>query len=175
MEILITREAIDRRVDELAGEITRDYGPDADLILVGVLKGSFMFMSDLMRRLPIPHEVDFMSVSSYGDGTSSSGVVRLLKDLDTDVSGRDLLLVEDIVDSGRSLAYMRDSLQIRRPRSFRTCALLDKVDRREVDVKVDYVGFAIPDKFVVGYGMDYAERHRELPYIGVLDPAEAGV
>lgn len=175
MKTLYTTEEIEARVDELAREITTDYR-DADegrnLVLVGVLKGSFVFMADLMRRLPLAHEIDFIAVSSYGASTRSSGSVRLLKDLDTDIKDRDVLLVEDIVDTGNSLAYIRHSFEIREPRSLKVATLLDKKERREQEVDVDYVAFEIPDHFVVGYGMDYDERYRDLPYVGILDPSE---
>lgn len=172
METLLKEDEIQARVRALAADITEDYR-DRDLVVVGVLKGCFIFISDLVRAIDVPHEIDYMSVSSYGNQTSSSGVVRLLKDLDTDVSGRDVLLVEDIVDTGRSLSYLFDNLETRNPRSLRICALLDKRERRERDVEVHYVGFEIPDRFVVGYGLDYAERYRELPYVAVLSPDEA--
>ena len=176
MRTLISADDIAVRIEELAAEIRKDLYPapdDPPPLVVGVLKGSFMFVSDLIRKLPIAHELDFIAISSYGSGTTSSGRVRVIKDLETDISGRDVLLVEDIVDSGRSLSTLREMLELRGPRSIRTVTLLDKPDRRVVRVPVEYVGFTIPDEFVVGYGMDYAERYRELPFVGVLDLAEA--
>jgi hypoxanthine phosphoribosyltransferase len=171
VEVLITREEIDRRIGELAAEISSDYRGQSPL-LVGILKGSTLFLADLVRRLDVPHEVDFISISSYGNEQRSSGVVRLLKDLDCDITGRDVLLVEDIVDTGLTLHYIRQNLGTRRPRSLRVVALLDKQERREVDVQVEYVGFVIPDRFVVGYGLDYAEQYRELPHVAVMGPDE---
>ena len=170
-EILLTADQIQKRIAELAREIGRDYAKDADLLLVGVLKGSVMCMVDLARALDRPLAMDFIAISSYGRATETSGVVRVLKDLDTDIGGRPVLIVEDIVDSGLTLAYLRANLQRRNPASLRVCCLLNKPARREATVHVDYVGFDIPDAFVVGYGLDYAERYRNLPYIGVLDPA----
>ena len=165
VETMISAEEIAARVDALAKQIESDL-EDPDLVVVGVLKGCFIFLADLVRQFSVPHEMDFIAVSSYGSGTTS-GAVRLLKDLETDITDRDVLLVEDIVDTGSSLAYIRHNLEIRKPRSLRICALLDKRERRERDIDVDYIGFEIPDKFVVGYGMDYAERYRDLPYVGV--------
>jgi hypoxanthine phosphoribosyltransferase len=167
VQTLITEAEVTDRTREIAAEITRDYA-DRDLVIVGVLKGSFMFMVDLIRHIPLPHEIDFIAVSSYGNQTTSSGVVRLLKDLDTNISGRDVLLVEDIVDSGRSVDYIRRNFQSREPASIKVCTLLDKKERRVMDVDVDYTGFVIPDRFVVGYGMDYSEQYRDLPCVGVL-------
>jgi len=171
VEVLITQEEIERRVRELADEISADYR-DRCPLLVGILKGSTLFLADLVRALEIPHEVDFISISSYGSGQRSSGVVRLLKDLDCDITGRDVLIVEDIVDTGLTLHYIRQNLETRGPRSIKVAALLDKQERREVDVAVEYVGFVIPDRFVVGYGLDYAELYRELPHIAVMGPDE---
>jgi hypoxanthine phosphoribosyltransferase len=156
-------------VAELGREISRDYEGRVP-VLVGILKGSVVFLSDLVRHLDLKLEVDFISISSYGDGTSSSGTVRLLKDLDLDVSGRDVLVVEDIVDSGLSLAYIRKNLAARNPRSIAIAALLDKRERRTNEVKVDYVGFQVPDEFVVGYGLDYQELYRGLPHVAILGP-----
>ncbi len=167
-EILLTAEQIQGRVAELAADIRRDYADAQDLLLVGVLKGSVMLMVDLARALERPLAIDFIAISSYGQTTETSGVVRMLKDLDTDVRGRHVLIVEDIVDSGLTLAYLRESLERRNPASLRVCALLSKPDRRTADVQVDYVGFDIPNEFVVGYGLDFAERYRNLAYIGVL-------
>lgn len=167
-KILISAEDIQRRVVALGAQITADYQPLGDLLLVGVLKGCAMFMVDLARTISMPLSIDFIATSSYGKTTESSGVVRMLKDLDTDIAGRHVLIVEDIIDSGLTLAYLRGHLMSRNPASLKICALLNKPDRREADVSVDYLGFDIPNEFVVGYGLDYAERYRNLPYIGVL-------
>ncbi|WP_143262020.1 hypoxanthine phosphoribosyltransferase, partial [Allokutzneria sp. NRRL B-24872] len=145
-------------------------GKGADLLLIGVLKGAVMFMTDFARALPVPVQLEFMAVSSYGSATSSSGVVRILKDLDRDITGRDVLIVEDIIDSGLTLSWLLKNLQSRGPASLEVCSLLRKPDAVQVDVPVKYVGFDIPNEFVVGYGLDYAERYRDLPYIGTLDP-----
>jgi hypoxanthine phosphoribosyltransferase len=166
---LISRERIERRVRELGQEISRDYRGRVP-VLVGILKGSVIFLSDLVRALDLEVEVDFISVSSYGQGTISSGTVRLLKDLDLDVSGRDVLLVEDIVDSGLSLEYICNNLRSRRPASLEIAALLDKRERRTRPVEVRYIGFTVPDRFVVGYGLDYREKYRNLRDIGTLAP-----
>ncbi|MBK9714217.1 MAG: hypoxanthine phosphoribosyltransferase [Kouleothrix sp.] len=167
-KILITSAEIQARVSEIGQQIARDYTPLGDLLLVGVLKGCMIFMVDLARAIPFPLAIDFIATSSYGHSTQSSGVVRLLKDLDTDISGRHVLIVEDIIDSGLTLEYLRSQLLRRNPASLRICALLNKPDRRIADVPVDYLGFDIPNEFVVGYGLDYGERYRNLPYIGVL-------
>jgi hypoxanthine phosphoribosyltransferase len=171
-DVLISAQQIDEKVAELAKEIAADRPEDrpADLILVGVLKGAVMFMTDLARALPMPVQLEFMAVSSYGTSTSSSGVVRILKDLDRDIAGRDVLIVEDIIDSGLTLSWLRKNLTSRGPASLEVCTLLRKPDAVRVDVPVRYVGFDIPNDFVVGYGLDYAERYRDLPYIGTLDP-----
>jgi hypoxanthine phosphoribosyltransferase len=166
-EVLIPREAIARRVSELGAEISLDYAGRVP-VLVGILKGSVVFLSDLVRHLACEVEVDFISISSYGQSTTSSGTVRLLKDLDLDVEGRDVLVVEDIVDSGLSLAYIRKNLEARGPRSLRMAALLDKRERRTTGVRIDYIGFQVPDAFVVGYGLDYRELYRGLPHVAVL-------
>jgi hypoxanthine phosphoribosyltransferase len=169
---LVTEEAIRERTAELAAQIAADrVGSDSDLLLVGVLKGAVMFMTDLARALPVPVQLEFMAVSSYGSATSSSGVVRILKDLDRDIAGRDVLIVEDIIDSGLTLSWLMKNLETREPASLQVCALLRKPDAVKVDVPVKYVGFDIPNEFVVGYGLDYAERYRDLPFIGTLDPA----
>ena len=168
--VLLSEEQIQRRIGELADQLGRDYADAEDLLLVGVLKGSVMFMTDLARALQRPVAIDFIAISSYGQATQTSGVVRVLKDLDADIGGRHVLIVEDIVDSGLTLAYLRSSLQRRNPASLRVCALLNKPERREARVEVDYIGFDIPNEFVVGYGLDYAERYRNLRYIGILDP-----
>jgi hypoxanthine phosphoribosyltransferase len=168
-EVLIDRDALQRRIEELGEEISADYA-GRDLLLIGVLKGAVFFMADLMRNLTIPCEIDFMAISSYGDSTDSSGVVRILKDLDINIEGRDVLIVEDIIDSGLTLSYLMRNLEAREPASLEICALLTKPDRREADVHVRYIGFEIPNRFVIGYGLDFAERYRNLPYVGVLDP-----
>ncbi|MFN8223527.1 MAG: hypoxanthine phosphoribosyltransferase [Gaiellales bacterium] len=168
-EILIDPQTLQGRLGELGAEITRDY-EGKDLLLVGVLKGAVFFMADLMRELALPCEIDFMAISSYGAGSDSSGVVRILKDLDLNISGRDVLVVEDIIDSGLTLSYLMRTLRARRPASLEICTLLTKPERREIEVPVRYVGFEIPNKFVIGYGLDFAERYRNLPYIGVLRP-----
>jgi hypoxanthine phosphoribosyltransferase len=168
-EVLIDQEALQRRIAELGEEISADY-TGRDLLLVGVLKGAVFFMADLMRGLSIPCEIDFMAISSYGDSTDSSGVVRILKDLDINIEGRDVLVVEDIIDSGLTLSYLMRNLEAREPASLEICALLTKPERREIEVPVRYVGFEIPNRFVIGYGLDFGERYRNLPYVGVLDP-----
>lgn len=170
VEVLIEEEALQRRIGELGEEISADYA-GRDLLLVGVLKGAVFFMADLMRHLSIPCEIDFMAISSYGEGTDSSGVVRILKDLDINIDGRDVLVVEDIIDSGLTLSYLMRNLEAREPASLEICALMTKPDRREIEVPVRYVGFEIPNRFVIGYGLDFGERYRNLPYVGVLDPA----
>jgi hypoxanthine phosphoribosyltransferase len=169
-EVLVPAEDLQRRVRELAEAISRDYGthPPRSLLLVGVLKGAIFFLSDLMRHIDIPVEVDFMAVASYGSATDSSGVVRILKDLDVVIEGRDVLIVEDIVDSGLTLQYLLRNLGSRNPASLEVCALLTKPERRKVELQARYVGFEIPDRFVVGYGLDYAERYRNLPFVAVL-------
>jgi hypoxanthine phosphoribosyltransferase len=167
-EVLVTAEELQRRVIELGEEISRDYA-GRSLLLVGVLKGAVFFLSDLMRYIDIPVEVDFMAVASYGSATDSSGVVRILKDLDASIEDRDVLIVEDIVDSGLTLQYLLRNLGSRNPRTLEVCALLTKPERRKVDLPTRYVGFEIPDRFVVGYGLDYAERHRNLPFVAVME------
>jgi hypoxanthine phosphoribosyltransferase len=168
-EILIDRDVLQARIEELGEEISTDY-VGRDLLLIGVLKGAVFFMADLMRNLTIPCEIDFMAISSYGDSTDSSGVVRILKDLDINIEGRDVLIVEDIIDSGLTLSYLMRNLEARGPASLEICALLTKPERREADVPVRYIGFEIPNRFVIGYGLDFAERYRNLPYVGILDP-----
>ena len=170
-DVLIDEQALQRRIRELGEEISGDYA-GKDLLLIGVLKGAVFFMSDLMRNLSIPCEIDFMAISSYGDSTDSSGVVRILKDLDINIEGRHVLVVEDIIDSGLTLSYLIRNLEAREPATLEICALLTKPERREIDVPVRYVGFEIPNRFVIGYGLDFAERYRNLPYVGVLDPAQ---
>jgi hypoxanthine phosphoribosyltransferase len=166
MNVLISADDIHRRVHALAQEIQRDH-PDG-VHLVCVLKGAFIFLSDLARQLPATTTLDFMAVSSYGTSTKSSGQVQVLKDLDSGVEGRDVVIVEDIVDTGLTLTYLQDIIRARSPRHLRTACLLSKPSRRKIEVKVEYVGFTIEDKFVVGYGLDYAEQYRNLPYIGVI-------
>ena len=168
-EILIDETSVKERVAALGAEISADYA-GRDLLLVGVLKGAVFFMADLMRELSIPCEIDFMAISSYGAATDSSGVVRILKDLDINIAGRNVIVVEDIIDSGLTLSYLMRNLQARKPASLEVCTLLTKPERREIEVPVRYVGFEIPNKFVIGYGLDFAERYRNLPYIGVLHP-----
>jgi hypoxanthine phosphoribosyltransferase len=166
-EILIDEETLHGRIAELGAQISDDYRGQ-DLILIGVLKGAIFFMADLMRSIDIPCEVDFMAISSYGAGIDSSGVVRILKDLDVSIEGRNVLVVEDIIDSGLTLSYLLRNLEAREPASLEVCALLTKPERRENDVACRYVGFEIPNRFVIGYGLDFAERYRNLPFVGVL-------
>ncbi len=166
-EILIDEETLSTRVAELGAEVSADY-QGRDLLLIGVLKGAVFFMADLMRHITVPCEVDFMAISSYGDSTDSSGIVRILKDLDINIEGRDVLVVEDIIDSGLTLSYLMRNLESREPASLEVCALMTKPDRREIDVPVRYIGFEIPNRFVVGYGLDFGERYRNLPYVAVL-------
>ena len=168
-EVLLDEATIRAKVAELGAQVTRDYA-GRDLVLVSILKGALPFLADLMRQVPLPLALDFMEVSSYGDATSSSGVVRILKDLAKPIEGRHVLIVEDILDTGHTLAHIRGHLQTKNPESIRLCALLDKPARRVVPIEVDYKGFEIADRFVVGYGLDYAERYRNLPFIGVLKP-----
>ena len=166
-EILIDADALRTRIAELGEEISSHYAGQ-DLLLIGVLKGAVFFMADLMRHLTVPCEVDFMAISSYGAQTDSSGVVRILKDLDINIEGRNVLVVEDIIDSGLTLSYLMRNLESREPASLEVCALLTKPARREIDVPVRWIGFEIPNRFVIGYGLDFAERYRNLPYVGVL-------
>ncbi len=171
-EVLISAADLQARIREMAAQIRSDYGASGDLHLVCVLKGAFLFLGDLVRAMPGRVTLDFMAVSSYGKSTRSSGEVRMVKDLDTGLEGRDVLIVEDIVDTGLTLNYLQEILHARGPRSLRTACLLSKPSRRQIDVRVDYTGFEIEDRFVVGYGLDYAELYRNLPYIGVLNGAE---
>ena len=166
-EILVQQDDLAHRVRHLADQISADY-EGRDLLLVGVLKGAVFFLSDLMRHLTVPVEVDFMAVSSYGSSTDSSGVVRILKDLDQPIAGREVLIVEDIVDSGLTLSYLLRTLRAREPKSLEVCALLTKPERRKVELPIRYVGFEIPNRFVIGYGLDHAEQFRNLPYVAVL-------
>jgi hypoxanthine phosphoribosyltransferase len=171
MTILLTEDQIQRRVTELAAAVARDFAGETP-ILVGMLKGSFIFIADFCRRLDIPHHIDFMSIAAYGSGTSPAGAVRLLKDLSVNITGRAVLIVEDIIDSGMTLAYIRRILEARQPKRLAVVSLLDKRVRRSADVPIEYVGFEIGDGFVVGYGLDLAERYRHLPYVAQLDPSK---
>jgi hypoxanthine phosphoribosyltransferase len=168
-EVLIDEDRLQARIRELGRELSTDYA-GREVLLVGVLKGAVFFMADLMRAIDVPCEIDFMAISSYGASTDSSGVVRILKDLDINIEGRHVLVVEDIIDSGLTLSYLLRNLESRDPATLEICSLLTKPDRREIDVPVRYVGFEIPNKFVIGYGLDFAERYRNLPYVGVLHP-----
>ena len=165
--VLISEEELSKIVKELGAKITEDY-KDKNLLLISILKGSVTFMADLMREINIPCNIDFMAVSSYGSGTKSSGVVKIIKDLDSSIDGKDLLIVEDILDSGRTLNYIKEILLARNPKSIRICTLFDKPERRDVDLYADYIGSNVPNEFIVGYGLDYNEYYRNLPYIGVL-------
>lgn len=169
LKVLLTEEELKERIDELGAMISRDYA-GKNLLMVSVLKGSIAFMADLMRAIDIPVAIDFMATSSYGAGTKTSGVVKIVKDLDLNLAEYDVLLVEDILDSGRTLSYLLELLESRQPKSVKICTLLDKPERREVDVPVAYTGFTVPDEFVIGYGLDFDEKYRNLPYIGVLKP-----
>lgn len=171
IKVLVSEKDVDERIEALGKQISKDY-EGKQVHLICVLKGGAFFMCELAKRITVPVSLDFMSVSSYGDGTASSGVVRIAKDLDESIEGKDVLIVEDIIDSGRTLYYLMDILRKRNPNSLHLCTLLDKPERREKDVKVDYVGFEIPDEFVVGYGLDYAQKYRNLPYIGVVEGVE---
>ena len=168
-EILFSEEQLASRVNEIARQITQDY-QGKEIVLISVLRGSFVFMADLCRRIDLPCTVDFMAVSSYGSGTSSTGQVQITKDLSSDIAGKHIIVVEDILDSGMTLSYLKGLLQGRNPASIRIATLLDKPSRRKVDLKADYVGFEVPDEFVVGYGLDYDEQYRNLPFVGVLKP-----
>ena len=168
VKVLLTEEEVNRRIQAIGDQISKDY-EGKQVHLVCVLKGGSFFMCELAKRITVPVSLDFMSVSSYGSDTKSSGVVKIVKDLDDSIKDKDVLVVEDIVDSGRTLSYLLEMLRDRGPRSLRLCTLLDKPDRRVVDVNVDYTGFAIPDEFVVGYGLDYDQKYRNLPYIGIVE------
>lgn len=172
-EVLLSREQLQETVAELGRKISEDYR-GKNLLMVSVLKGSVVFMADLMRAVEVPCRIDFMSVSSYGAGVKTSGVVKIIKDLDIALEGFDLLVVEDILDSGKTLHYLLEVLSARRPKSIRICTLLDKPDRRQVPIAADYSGAVIPDAFVVGYGLDYHEKYRNLPYVGILKPSIYG-
>ena len=167
ISVLLTEEAVDQRIKEIGEQITKDY-EGKNIHLICVLKGGVFFMCELAKRIDVPVSMDFMAISSYGADTKSSGVIRIVKDLDESITGKDVLVVEDIVDSGRTLNYLLMMLKERKPNSLKLCTLLDKPERRVIDVDVDYTGFEIPDEFVVGYGLDYAQKYRNLPYIGVV-------
>lgn len=169
LRVLLSEDEIREKVRELGGKITADY-KNSNLMLVTVLKGAVVFLADLMRQIDVPAEIDFMVVSSYGSGVKSSGVVKIVKDLDVPLAGKDILIVEDILDSGLTLSYIKELLESRGPRSIRIATLLDKPSRRKVDLQPDYIGFSVPDEFVIGYGLDYDEKYRNLPYIGILKP-----
>lgn len=169
LSVLLTEEQLKQRVDELGKEITEKFA-GKDPLFIGVLKGSFVFMADLVRAVDLKSSLDFMAVSSYGSGTSTSGAVKIMKDLNEDIGGRDIIIVEDILDSGVTLNYLRGYLMNRKPASITLVTLFDKPARRKADIKADFVGFEVPDEFIVGYGLDYAEKYRNLPFIGVLKP-----
>ena len=169
LRVLLSEDEIREKVRERGGKITADY-KNSNLMLVTVLKGAVVFLADLMRQIDVPAEIDFMVVSSYGSGVKSSGVVKIVKDLDVPLAGKDILIVEDILDSGLTLSYIKELLESRGPRSIRIATLLDKPSRRKVDLQADYIGFSVPDEFVIGYGLDYDEKYRNLPYIGILKP-----
>ncbi|BCK02287.1 TPA: hypoxanthine phosphoribosyltransferase [Vibrio cholerae] len=170
VEVMISEQEVAQRIRELGQQITEHYQGSSDLVLVGLLRGSFVFMADLARQIHLTHQVDFMTASSYGNSMQSSRDVRILKDLDDDIKGKDVLLVEDIIDTGNTLNKVKEILALREPKSIRICTLLDKPTRREVGVEVNWVGFEIPDEFVVGVGIDYAQKYRHLPYIGKVVP-----
>ena len=167
IDVLFTEAQVDERVRQIAAQISKDYEGE-EVHLVCILKGSIFFAADLAKRITCPVTLDFMSVSSYGDGTESSGRVRIAKDLDENIAGKNVIVIEDIIDSGRTLSFLLEMLSARKPKSLKLCTFLNKPDRRVIDIPVDYIGFDIPDKFVVGYGMDYAQKYRALPYIGVV-------
>ncbi|MEL6091316.1 hypoxanthine phosphoribosyltransferase [Plesiomonas shigelloides] len=172
VEVMISEQEVKSRIAELGAQITAHYQGSNDLVLIGLLRGSFMFMADLARSIDLPQEVDFMTASSYGNSMNSNRDVRILKDLDDDINGKDVLIVEDIIDTGYTLSKVREILSLRSPKSLAICTLLDKPERREVEVPVEWVGFTIPDEFVVGYGIDYAQKYRNLSYIGKVVPQE---
>ncbi len=170
LKVLISEEEIKRRVKELGKQITEDFA-GKDIVVVSVLKGSVMFMADLLREIDVHTEIDFMVCSSYGSGVVSTGAVKMLKDIFLPIEGRDVIIVEDILDTGKTLHYIKDYLWARKPNSIQICTLLDKPERRQADINADYIGFVVPDEFVIGYGLDYDEHYRNLPYIGVLKPS----
>ena len=171
IKVMISEEVVNKKIEELGKQISEDYA-GKEVHLICILKGSAFFTCELAKRITVPVSLDFMSVSSYGDGTQSSGIVKIAKDLDESLEGKEVILIEDIIDSGRTLSYLLDVLAKRNPASLKLCTLLDKPDRRVKDVKVDYVGFQIPDEFVVGYGLDYAQKYRNLPFIGIVEGLE---
>ena len=171
IKVLLSEEEVDARIKQIAAQISRDYA-GKQVHLICVLKGGSFFLCELAKRITVPVEVEFMSVSSYGSGTESSGIVKIVQDLSTSIEGKNVIVVEDIIDTGRTLSYLLENLKTRSPKSVRLCTLLDKPERRVVDVKVDYVGFEIPDEFVVGYGLDYDQQYRNLPYIGFVEIEE---
>lgn len=171
IKVLLSEDKVDARIEELGRQISKDYA-GKQVHLIGILKGSVFFMCELAKRITVPVSMDFMSVSSYGDGTVSSGIIKIAKDLDESLEGKHVIVIEDIIDSGRTLSYLLEILSRRLPETMSLCTLLDKPDRRVKEVKVDYVGFEIPDEFVVGYGLDYAQKYRNLPYIGVVEGVE---
>lgn len=168
VRVMLTEAEVDKRIKELGEQVSRDY-EGKSVHLICILKGGVFFMCELAKRITVPVSMDFMAVSSYGGGTESSGIIKIIKDLDDAIEGKDVIIVEDIIDSGRTLSHLMELLEKRRPNSIRLCTLLDKPDRRVVDVKVDYIGYSIPDEFVVGYGLDYDQKYRNLPYIGVVE------
>lgn len=168
--VLVSEQQLKDKVAQLGAQISQDYA-GKDLVLVSILKGAVVFMADLMRAVTIPCSIDFMVVSSYGAGTTTTGLVKIIKDLDSDLSGKDVLIVEDILDTGVTLSNLVPMLKMRNPNSVRICAILDKPSRRRADIQADYIGFQVPDEFVVGYGLDYDEKYRNLPYVGVLKPS----
>lgn len=168
ISVMISEEEIEKRVKEMAAQIDKDYEGE-EVLLICILKGSIFFTTELSKHLTVPTKFDFMSVSSYGDATVSSGRVKIIKDLDDSIEGKNVIVIEDIIDSGRTLAHLLALLKVRNPKSIKLCTLLDKPDRREVEVNVDYTGFQIPDAFVIGYGLDYKQMYRNLPYVGVLE------
>ena len=171
IKVLVSEKDVDARIEELGRQISEDYA-GRQVHLICILKGGVFFMCELAKRITVPVSMDFMCVSSYGDGTSSSGIVKISKDLDETLEGKDVIIVEDIIDSGRTLYYLMDVLEKRNPKSLKLCTLLDKPERRVKDITVDYIGFQIPDEFVVGYGLDYAQKYRNLPYIGIVEGVE---
>ena len=171
IRVMISEEEVNKKIEELGKQISEDYA-GKEVHLICILKGSAFFTCELAKRITVPVSLDFMSVSSYGDGTKSSGIVKIAKDLDESLEGKEVILIEDIIDSGRTLSYLLEILAQRNPASLKLCTLLDKPDRRVKDVKVDYVGFQIPDEFVVGYGLDYAQKYRNLPFIGIVEGLE---
>lgn len=166
--ILISKEEISQKVKEIGSQISKDYSKDDELIIVGILKGASVFMADLIREIDMSINIDFMAVSSYGNSTKSSGTVKIIKDLDLEVEGKHILIVEDIIDTGLTLKYITNNLKSRKTKSLKICTLLDKPERRKCDLNIDYIGFKIPDKFIVGYGIDHAEKYRNLPYVAAI-------